>query len=299
MESANKSSGNGAKVALGVALLGSLAGNVYQYQHTKTEIQYVQSKTDSLQLATNDIETELKATYEDLDRYKGQNAQMDSLLAEANTRVDEQKIRITQLIKQSGNSAELNKKLQAELASLRSMRDEYLDKIDSLMLVNQQLTSAKQELTGQVEKLTSDLESTVDKASILKVEYLKPMAFKRRSSNKYSETSLAKRTNKIEVTFSVLDNSVAKPGEKNVFMAITEPSGKVLGNRSEGSNSFKLKGSGEEVLYTAGTKIDYKNTKEDIKLLWEEQERNFAPGEYKISVYVDYILVGLSSITLK
>ncbi|MBK8846709.1 MAG: hypothetical protein IPO27_09290 [Bacteroidetes bacterium] len=299
MENNNSKSGNTTKVVLGVLLAASLGGNVYQMQNTKTEVQYVQAKADSLVIEKTDIENELKATYDELDKYKGQNAQLDSLLAEANSRVDDQKLRINQLIKTSKNSQELNSKLQAELASLREMRDQYLDKIDSLMLANQQLTVDKENLTGKVDELTKDLASTVDKASIVGVEYVKLATFKKRGNDKYSVTSLAKRTNKFESSFTIMDNKIAKAGEKVVYLQITEPGGKVLGNRSEGSNKFTVKGSNEEQLFTTSTKINYNNDKQEVTMKYEEEERNFVAGAYKVNIYLDNMLVSSTNIFLK
>lgn len=299
MENNNSKSGNATKVVLGVLLAASLGGNVYQMQNTKTEVQYVQAKADSLVIEKTDIENELKATYDELDKYKGQNAQLDSLLAEANSRVDDQKLRISQLVKTSKNSQELNAKLQAELTSLRELRDQYLDKIDSLMLANQQLSVEKENLTGKVDELTKDLATTVDKASIIGVEYVKSATYKKRGNDKYSITSLAKRTNKIETSFTVMDNKIAKAGEKVIYLQITEPGGKVLGNRSEGSNKFAIKGSNEEQLYTVSTKINYNNDKQEVVLKWEEEERNFAAGVYKINIFLDNMLVSSSNVMLK
>jgi hypothetical protein len=57
--------------------------------------------------------------------------------------------------------------------------------------------------------------------------------------------------------------------------------------------------SGEEVQFTATTKINYDNSKQDVCLKWEEQERVFAPGTYVVEVYVDGNLSAASSHILK
>ncbi len=65
---------------------------------------------------------------------------------------------------------------------------------------------------------------------------------------------MAKRTNKMDVCFSVLENKIAQLGEKNVYLRIIEPGGKTLGARETGSNVFKMANSNEEVQYTATTR---------------------------------------------
>ncbi|MFM7728959.1 MAG: hypothetical protein ACKO7B_19835, partial [Flavobacteriales bacterium] len=112
-------------------------------------------------------------------------------------------------------------------------------------------------------------------------------------------TPLARRTNKMEVCFDVMDNKIAKGGQKNVYLRITEPSGKTIGNRSSGSGSFTT-GSGEELLYTATTTIDYTGAKANVCLSHEEQEdKKFAPGTYLVEVYIDKVLAGAGSAILK
>jgi DNA repair exonuclease SbcCD ATPase subunit len=254
---------------------------------------------DSLITARVDVEKELTDTYTELNQYKGINSRLDSLLSEANGKVDEQKAKIDALIKREGNSKKLNKELQAELAELKKLRDQYLEKIDALLVENEQLKKDKNELTTTVESLTKNLESTVTTASLLRAEYLKINSFKKRNNDKYTSTVMAKRTNKIDACFTILENKIAKSGSKTVYLRILEPGGKVIGNRSEGSSSFKLTGTNEDVLYTMSKTVDYTNDKQDVCIIWEEADRTYAPGSYMVEVYIEGSLSGVSSLTLR
>jgi ABC-type anion transport system duplicated permease subunit len=95
-----------------ILLLLSLVLNIYQWRNHTTVVEGYEVKTDSLITARVDVEKELSATYEELNKYKGINGHLDSLLAEANTKIDEQKSKIAKLMRSEKNSAE------------------YLDKID-------------------------------------------------------------------------------------------------------------------------------------------------------------------------
>ncbi len=273
--------------------------NIYQWQNTNTVVERMEVKNDSLATAKYDVEKELEETYQELNQYKGINSRLDSLLAEANGTIEQQRSRIEKMLKNERNSAALNKKLKAELEDLKKMRDEYLEKIDKLLVENEQLKQDNQELTNTVENLSRNLENTVNKASVLKSEYVKVKAYKKRGSSKYSETALAKRTNKMEVCFSVIENKIAKPGEKDVYLRIVEPGGKTLGDRSSGSSTFRLAQSDEEVQFTSTAKINYDNSKQDLCLNWEEKERVFAPGTYVVELYVEGNLSAASSFVLK
>lgn len=296
MENQN-SSGKGR--AAWILLVLSLLGNGYQWMSNSNTVKDYEVKTDSLITARVDVERELSETSVELNQYKGQNARMDSLLMEANSKIDEQKIRIADIMKKEKNGAALNKKLLAELNEVKKLRDQYLEKIDQLLVENENLKKLNTDLSSTVETISKNLESTVNTASVLKSEYVKVTTYKKRGSSKYSETAMAKRTNKMEVCFSILENKIAKAGEKNVYLRIVEPGGKTMGARSDGSGSFKMNGSNEEVMYTASQKVDYKNAKTDICMNREEAERIFTPGTYVIEIYVDGNLSAAASYVLK
>ncbi len=299
MENSSKKSGNNNVRLLLILLLVSIGLNIWLYI-SKTNIQEAyRIEKENLVTANLDIEKELNDTYSELNQYKGINNQLDSLLKEANGKVDEQKARIQELIRKEGNSAKLNKQLMAELADLRKMKDEYLERIDALLVENEQLKKEKNDLNSTVENLTKNLESTVNTASMLRAEYVKVNAYKKRSNDKYSSTAMARRTNKIETCFTVLENKIAKGGEKMVYLRLIEPGGKILGNRSEGSSSFKKAGSSEELLYSISKAIDYKNANEDVCVSWEENDRVFATGTYMIEIYIDGNLSGVTSLNLR
>ena len=110
---------------------------------------------------------------------------------------------------------------------------------------------------------------------------------------------MAKRTHKLSVCFDVLDNKIAKQGDKTVYLKITEPGGKSVGNRSTGSNSFKTS-AGEEIMYAATTTINYTGAKQNVCMNYEEQQdKMFPPGTYLIEVYIDGNLSGAGSYTLR
>jgi DNA repair ATPase RecN len=297
MENQNSSSNLG-RIAW-ILLILSLIGNVYQWRNKASTVETYQAKNDSLVTARIDVEKELAMTSEELNKYKGQSARLDSLLMEANSKIDEQKEKIKGILRKEKNAESLNKKLAEEVEEVKKLRDQYLEKIDSLLVENEGLKKDKAELTSTVETISKNLESTVNMASVLKSEYVKVKSFKKKSSGKYSETAMAKRTNKLEVCFSILENKIAKPGTKDVYLRIVEPGGKTLGSRSEGSNVFKMAGSGDEVMYSTTQQVDYKNERQDVCMNWEEKERVFTAGTYVIEIYIDGNLSTAASYVMK
>ncbi len=294
-----QSSNKGTVTLLIILLLASIGFNFYQWNSKSVmEIAYT-TEVDSISTAKADVEKELNDTYADLNKYKGVNAKLDSLLSEANSKVDSQKARIDQLIKSGGNSASLNKSLQRELDEAKKMRDEYMEKIDALLVENEQLKKDKTELNTRVDNLSKNLETTINTASVIKAEYFKTAAYKRKGTDKYAETLMAKRVNKLETCFSVMDNAIAKSGEKIIYLRMIEPGGKVLGNPADGSSTFKKTGSNEDLLFTTSQSLNYANQKQDLCLKYEEKERVFTPGTYLVEIYVDGNLAGTNSLNLK
>jgi predicted nucleic acid-binding Zn-ribbon protein len=288
------------KNTLWVVLLAlSVLLNIYQWRKQSNTITVYEQRVDTLIIERVNVEKELNDTRTELNNYKGMNAQLDSLLADANIKVDEQDKRIKSLIKKEKNSTELNNKLRGELDELKKMREEYLGKIDSLLVANQALTVEKEMLSSSVKSLTKNLESTVSTASVLAAEYIKVTPYKKKSEGKYTTTALARRTNKVEVCFDILENKIAKAGNKNIYLRILTPDGKVMGERATGSGTFKKEGSGEEVLYSTTSSVDYKNTKQNVCINYEEAERIYPKGTFNVEVYVDENLSGTTTFTLK
>jgi hypothetical protein len=282
-----------------ILFLISAVVNVYQFMHqSKTNTIYEQ-RVDTLIVERVNVEKELADTKSELEKYRGISANLDSLLNEAQGKIDEQAKKLKDMSARERNMTELNKKLKQQLADLQVLRDEYLGRIDSLLIANKQLVNENQQKSSKIENLSKNLETTVATASVLKTEYLKVKSYKRKSSGKYVETALAKRTHKLDVCFDVLDNKIAKAGDRTVYLKITEPGGKAVGNRSTGSSTFKTS-TGEEVMFAASTTMNYTGAKQNICMSYEEQEdKMFPAGTYMFEVYIDGVLSGAGTYDLK
>ncbi|MFN8164611.1 MAG: hypothetical protein U0X76_00160 [Bacteroidia bacterium] len=299
MENQNQEQGKNKSTIWIVLLILSAILNIYQWRNHSTSVNNYEQRVDTLIVERVNVEKELADTKSELEKYRGISANLDSLLNEAQAKIDEQGKKIKSLGSSEKNMKILNEKLKQQLADLQQLRDEYLGRIDSLLMANKQLVTEKEQLSSNVETLSKNLESTVATASVLKSEYIKVQSFKRRGSGKYVETALAKRTHKLSVCFDVLDNKIAKPGQKAVYLKITEPGGKSVGNRSTGSSSFRT-AAGEEVMYAATKNIDFNGSKQNVCLDYEEQEdKMFPPGTYLIEVYIDGSLSGAGSYVLR
>ena len=286
-------------ILLSILLLLLVIGNIYQWQnHTTTVVNY-DSRIDSMIVVRVEVEKELASTEMELEKYRGISADLDSLLNDANSTIKDQERKIQEIVLKEKDLDKQSKKLKAELAVLKKMRDDYLEKIDQLVTENKELKAKNDSLNRQVNVLADvnkSLESKVKTAAQLKVEYVKVKSYKKKSSGKLVESSLAKKTNKIEVCFTVLDNKFAGTGDKIVYLVITEPTGKVLAGQSRTSFIASDK---SEISATASYQINYTGKKEDACVSFETQDRILTPGNYNFDIYLDGELVSSTQYMLE
>ncbi len=278
----NSSKGKATLILLTLLLLASIAGNFYLYKVKDTSEVTIQEKgvvIDSLVEARVSIETELNVALAELESYKGKNAELDEELNKQIAKLKDREGRIRNMIRNRKSSEKLIGELKAELADFQKEKEAYLDKIDELTTENEQL---KSEIV--IKDITNDsLSSKLKSAGALKVEYVKVRSAKIRYNGKEKETSIARRTEKMEVCFSIMDNSVAETGERTVYARIMQPDGVVLGEKGK----FPVKGRGVETGYTGSETFNYDGTKKDFCFDFTDEKYKFPKGTYLIDIFID------------
>ncbi len=298
-EHENQNSYKPALLILLFLFIGSIAFNVFLFNKKQKTAILHSNEVDSLIEARVAVEKELAIITFELDKYKGIASNLDSLLNNASQTIAAQEQKIRNLIANEKNSADLNKKLKAELKKLQALRDDYLDKIDNLIAENNKLKQEKEALTATVNNLNeqkNNLEGKVLIASELNIEYVKVAAYKKRNNGKFVESAIAKRTNKIETCFTVMDNKIAPAGDKMVYLRIVAPNGKVLAGISK--TSF-TDAQNQQVDATSVLRINYTGEKQNVCLSYENDERILETGTYTIQVYMENKAVHQSSYILK
>lgn len=285
-----------------VLLLASVGLNIYQhYNHRSDEVVF-ETRMDSVITQRVNIEKELSVTSTELNKYKGISEKLDSLVNEGNDRIAKQQEKVRDIMRQQGTSAAMNKKLREELDELKRLRDEYLERIDHLLTENYDLRERTRKLDSTVAALNTErttLKKKIEVASVPKAEYIIVKSLKRRNSGKYAETSLARKTNRLNICFQLLPNRVAEPGEKTIYIRILTPDNKMIGNRAGGSNSFMEAETNEERLYTIRKVASYNSEQQEICTWYEDDNMTFPTGQYTIEIYIDGYFTGSSTFTLR
>ena len=243
---------------------------------------------------------ELKKEYEEL---KTDNAELQK-------EIDEKKAYIEKLLKEAEkhkNDAAIIAKLKKETETLRQIMKGYVRTIDSLNRLNQKLVEEKkvvekklgekEALINEMNKKQEELKSTIEKGSILSCSNIKAVAVQlKRGGKKESETSRAKKADKIKVSFTLGENKIAKAGPRDIYIRVITPDGKEMAK--EYTDLYKFTFNKNSSGYFAGTEtIQYANQQMDVVIYCEGKDP-FVPGTYIIDIVCDGVVIGNTTLKL-
>jgi hypothetical protein len=236
-------------------------------------------------------------------------SQLKTTNSAMNDSISIQKERIAKLLdeaKKHKGDAYAILRLKKEAETLRNIMKSYIHTIDSLNTVNQGLVvdihnkekvisdvSAERD---QLNEKSKNLEDKVAKGSVLQTSGLSAIGLRIRNSGKQVETSKAGRVDMIKACMSIMENRIAKPGPREVYMVVITPDGNIISdnpsvsvNTEEGATPFSLKRA-----------IDYQNATLDLCMYAEIKEGiELKGGTYIVKIYCDRALIGKSTFTLK
>jgi hypothetical protein len=248
-------------------------------------------KNDLVQLQTDygSLKTNNKKIQADLDEKKEQIA---GLIEEAD--------------KHKGDAYYISK-LKKETATLRTIMQGYIHTIDSINTQNKTLLKenikvrtqylSETEKANELTKEKEDLQGVINTGSILKASGTKASGVSvRDGGKKESETKKARKSDKIKVTLTIGENSLAKKGNREVYLRVLTPDGKELARALDDANSFSF--NGVRGFFCARQTISYDN-KEIPVTLYAEDKNKFIPGKYIIEVYCEQNRIGQTAISLE
>jgi predicted nuclease with TOPRIM domain len=260
-------------------------------------------------LYTNDRKNKENIEYIEEEKSKLENelngliVNYDSLKVKSDSLSDQlgaEQERIRQLLKRQASSATKIKMYQRELETLRKVMRSYVVQIDSLNMKNQELTAENIQVRGEYQKLSDDYEDVSKERDELSstVMLAKKLAAKNilvEGLNKNSKVKdKIRKIEKLRVCFTVLENNVADPGNKMIYMRIIRPDEVVLSSPDAGMFEF-----GEESLvYSEKRELEYANADIDMCIYWDIAEE-LIPGTYYVNLYCEGHEIGSASFLLK
>lgn len=283
-----------------VAIVALLATNVYFYVKYKSSGEKLYTLTlqkEKLQIEIDRIEAEL----DNIDRQNIQDLPLE---------VIEQQQKARQIIADLRDALEENnvsdsqiQLANTQLESLKFNVSKLLGEVNDLKLQNEVLKRQNVELQGtvkeasnKVQQLSNDnsvLNEKVMIASSLKVSNIVVNGVEEKKNGALEIENRAKRADKLQIKFTVVDNPLARKGRKEVFTRIIDPQGNLIA-----ASNAVFYVHGDQLQYTFKENINFTNNGEEYQFLWNDASK-LKKGAYTVLLYADEAIMGRSSVVLK
>ncbi len=272
----------------------------YMYMNTSNELKELQAeKEEQRQMFVAEIDSlliEHEAIKLDYGELADSLSVKDSLI-QANAK------EIKNLLNYKWEYYKVNKKLK----KLRNISQGYLVQIDSLHKVNETLKGEVIELkqdvqiakrqNSELKRKSKKLEESISEAAVLSAYNINATAYKVRGSRE-RETRRARRADKINVCFTLGQNSLLEPGMKKIYIRIADPKNKILTKSDADTYSFDY--NGNIMQYSMMEVVDYNNESQEICSTWYiRKSDDISKGRYVVSIFTDKLEIGQTSIVLK
>jgi hypothetical protein len=210
-----------------------------------------------------------------------------------------EKKRIQQLLALNATNVQLVKKYRAEIGTMREIMKGYIVQIDSLNTLNQQLvaenTGIKQQITEvqntnvELTKVKEELTSKVTVAAVIQAKDINAVTL----NKKRKETTRIANIDKLRICFTLRENPIAAPGEKEVFMRVIRPDSLVITTSPDNLFDFN----GNKLVYSASRLVDYMN--QDIEMcIFLDNTGDFIVGTYSVELYLENNIIGRTTFAL-
>ncbi|MGF1564722.1 MAG: hypothetical protein ACFCUH_05085 [Flavobacteriales bacterium] len=288
-------------LAIIIALLLTCAYLAYNLSKRGDTIETQTETIDQLDMERGALELDLQKLRFSYDTLKTENTVLMAEMAD-------QRMQIDDLLKKVKDRDYSVSKLKKEAATLREIMKGYVFTIDSLNQLNQVLIAENQEMRSKVDEVSTknkellerqqNMEGIISTGQVLQATSLSATAINLRSRGKQVETPRASKTEMIKACFTIVENRIAKPGEKKLYMRIVAPNGTVL-PASDGNATAKFGAEGE-LPYSVMRTIDYNNSQMDVCIFYTIPEGNeLEKGDYKVFIYEGESRIGLVDLGLK
>lgn len=280
-----------------VILLFLCAWLLWERTQLVSENHKLQSELGDVSSEKNSVKNELAELLVEYDGMKTNNKDLNARLSAEQEKI-QQLLNDVQKLK-SSNAVQLAR-YKKEIKTLRSVMRSFVRQIDSLNIENKKLTAEVRNTKSKYQNViaerkvlegkTDSLSTQVEMASTLKAEGITVEALNKREN----KTTRARKTTKLKLCFAIRDNPVAATGDKQVYMRIAAPSGKVLAT----INYDVFVVNGEELGYSAVRKIFYNGKKTDACVFYDVKDE-LESGNYTFTLFVEGKDIGTTLLKLR
>lgn len=287
-----------------LALLGTNAYLFFKDKKANDRIVTITDEKTSMATEIDKIEAELDKANVTLEQSYNSNAELTEKMQQQQ---EQARVKISQL-RQALKKGQLTQgqleKAHEDIKQLRYFVTKYTADIESLRNENKTLTVERDSLRNTVatataraeetEKINEELAGKVKAAAALKSANISVTPLRIKNSGKEADVTRASAAQKIRISFSVNDNSVAEKGLHDVYLRVIDPNGNLIIN----ANNGRFIADGDEMQYSYRTAIEFANDGKVYSIDWTNPEK-FEKGMYTIILYADGFTMGRSTVALR
>jgi hypothetical protein len=295
---------------IGLLVAGLCITAGYGLIHSNSQTQVEQSQQTQIALAVDDkgkLQGQFDNSLVRLDSLKGYNSKVQGMLTDRQKDIAKYKLQIRHILSKERLTEAEKQKAEVLIAGLNDKISNMEQDVARLTQSNQGLTQDNQQLNTDKDMLTTDLKTTstqkdelakkVDIASTLIANNIMITAVQDKKNGQEKVTDKAKKADELKLSFDVT-NRITQDGQTNVYVCITDPSGKMIMDSAKGSGTFTSSEDGDK-MFTAKVPVQFESGKViPVKFSWK-QDNGFQTGMYKIEIYHNGYKIGEGTKELK
>ncbi|MEO5908303.1 MAG: hypothetical protein ABIR50_03050 [Ginsengibacter sp.] len=291
-----------------IAAILILAG-FFIYDHSNSGEKLKAQETEVAKVTTekSNIQSSFDASLARLDSMQTVNTEMDSNLSSNKNEIAKMKTEIRSILnKKNATAQELSRarnliaQLNGKISDLESQVAVLTQQNDSLRQNVVVLTNEKATLSRNLDStivIKTVLEKKVDVASTLNADNITITPLKVRKNGKEKESTVAKRVDKLLVSFDV-NNRIIQSGTTDLYVVVIGPDGKPITTTASSNDTFTTREDGNKS-FTAKLPVDLETAKTKNVQFAFAPGAHFQQGNYKIQIYQNGFLIGEKTRELK
>lgn len=286
-------------IGLLVAAVAILAGFlIFNQSKNKETLQSQQAQLVKATEEKSDIQTSFDASLARLDSMTTANTQLQAQLTDKDGEIAKIKSEIRSILnKKNATAAELTKarnlinSLNGKISSLEEQIAALTNENDSLKVEGTALRAERETLIRNLDStnvIKTNLEKTVDIGSTLNASNITITPIDVRNNGKEKVKTVAKRVDKLVVSFDVR-NRIVQSGNTDIYVVVIGPDGKPITSTPSGTFITREE---ETIPFTAKLPVTLETAKtKNVQFAFAPGD-HFKQGNYKIEIYQNGFLIG-------
>lgn len=247
------------------------------------------------------------ARYESL---KTSGARKDSTILMRDNEINIKKEKIQALLAQVNAGKESLMEARKLIGELNADIDQFKMQIELLQKENMEISMQRDDANREkdvfakqydsAKTVIANKEETIDIGSTLNATNFQVIAIDEKRNGKEVKLNNMKhgKINKLRLQFNLEPNRLANTGEKDLFVSVIDPDGKLLTDPSS-TRGYFVSRDGIQVFYSTLIKVNYlQNQRQVVSFDWRQAE-SFKKGRYAMSVYQNGFKIGEGGCVMK